>query len=157
VLATPGPSTAKVALGTAAGVVGFALVVKAILLISASKDVFDVGHKTVSWAKARREARAAKKEAEAKKNPLLLGMGDRASSSVAMQRFGRRSSTGGRTVAFRVQLGGDPYREAVVLRDRSRATLFRHGRPLVTFRASEYQQAKIRSGNGEILIFTDQI
>lgn len=140
---TPAPTSpaTKAAVGTAAavGVVGLVvLLVKAAGVYSAGRDVVTAGKHAAGWVRKQRDARP---------NPLpLLSMGG-----------GRRSATGGRTVAFRAQLDRDPYLETVLLLDSDRAVLVRHARRVAAFKPSAYQRAKIRSGIGEILIFTDQL
>jgi len=141
----PAPTSAstKAAVGTAAavGVVGLVVfLVKAAGVYSSGRDVVTAGRHAAGWVRRQRGARP-------NPTPLLA----------AGPRVGRRSATGGRTAAFRVQLGRDPYLETVLLLDADRAVLVRHGRRVAAFRPSSYQRAKIRSGIGEILIFTDQL
>lgn len=65
-----------------------------------------------------------------------------------------KSSTGGRTVAFRVRISE---METILLEDKSNAVLYRYNTALVRFRPTTYQLTKIRAGEGEVLIFEDQI
>jgi hypothetical protein len=84
-----------------------------------------------------------------RKNPLQLGSG--AWTSAHLQ---RTSATGGRDVAYRVDLNGDNDRIAMT---KSGAMFFRNEKLITKFKASRYQKTKIRSGTGEVLIFTDQL
>jgi hypothetical protein len=135
---TPAPASnpTAVAAVAAAVVVGVVAVVKIIMVVSTAKDVVHTGTSAAAWARRKRDERRAK-AAAARPNP--------------------RSATGGRTVAYRVALGRDPILETIVVRRDGRAVLVRRQTPVATFKPTEYQNAKIRSGNGEILIFTDQL
>jgi hypothetical protein len=119
--------------------------VKVALVYSTAKSVYDTGQSAAAWAKQKRDERRLKIDQakvasdHAKANPIGF------------------SSTGGRTVAYRVRLGCDPLSETIVVRRDGRAVLVRQAVPIVIFKPTEYQSAKIRSGVGEILIFTDQL
>jgi len=63
----------------------------------------------------------------------------------------------GRRAAFRAQLGGDPFVEAVELLPDGTAVFWRRRRPVARFEPTPYQLAKIRSGRGEIVVYLDQI
>jgi hypothetical protein len=65
---------------------------------------------------------------------------------------GRSSATGGRIVAYRVRL-----EEETVLFTGTKATLYRHGSEVASFKPSNFQKTKIRSSRGELLIFQDQL
>jgi hypothetical protein len=75
----------------------------------------------------------------------------------------RRSSSGGgghnenRRVAYRVQLGEDPYYETIAMMGDGTAVFFRRRRPMARFRPTAYQLAKIRAGEGEVFLYRDQL
>jgi hypothetical protein len=143
--APKGDSPTAVAAATAAVVVGVVVVVKLIMVYSTAREVITTGRSAAAWAKQKRDASKAKK-AEA-----VLAADKARANPIGF------SSTGGRTVAYRVRLGCDPISETIIARRDGRATLVRQATPIATFRPTEYQSAKIRSGYGEILIFTDQL
>jgi hypothetical protein len=63
-------------------------------------------------------------------------------------------TTGGRTLAYRVQLGGS---DTIAIGADGLATYFRGAQAVALFRPTTYQLPKIRSGHGEVLIFTHQV
>lgn len=67
----------------------------------------------------------------------------------------RKSSS--RRVAYRVDLSGDPYVEAVRMLPDGTAVLYRRRRPMARFRPAKYQFLKIRSSEGALLIYADQL
>lgn len=66
------------------------------------------------------------------------------------------STTAGRVLAYRVQLGF-PGGDAITFNTDGSATYTQQQRAVAVFRPTTYQLAKIRTGRGEVLIFTDQI
>jgi hypothetical protein len=151
----PSSSPTAVAAATAAVVVGLIIVVKLAIVYSTAKDVVSTGKRAATWAKKERDqlraARAAKAAAKAQ------AKAEKTAAKTAKPNPVATSSTGGRTVAYRVRLGIDPYNETIIARSDGRATLVRQRVPIATFRPTEYQNAKIRSGYGEVLVFTDQL
>ena len=63
----------------------------------------------------------------------------------------------GRRVAYQVDLNGDPYIETIRVLPNGDALIYRHTRPIAKFAPSPYQLAKIRSGNGSLSIYVDQL
>ena len=64
----------------------------------------------------------------------------------------RSSATGGRLVAYRVRLEQD-----IVEFEGRTAVLYRNDVAVAAFRPSPFQKTKIRSGEGEMLVFSDQL
>jgi hypothetical protein len=69
--------------------------------------------------------------------------------------FGLHAATRGRSVAYRADLDSDMDR--IALTKNGTAIFYRREQPVAKFKASKYQKTKIRSGEGEVLIFTDQL
>lgn len=69
----------------------------------------------------------------------------------------RPGTTKGRKVAYRVRLELDPVVETIRVDGDGTATLIRYGREIVRFTPSDWQLVKIRAGEGEVLIFADQV
>lgn len=133
-------TTTKVVLGAAAvgtGVVLWHVFVGGYTLASTSKGVVSDAKaaykKTKSWVERELGGR--------KKNPIQL--------------FGLHAATRGRSVAYRADLGNGMDR--IALTKTGSAVLYRREQPVAKFKASKYQKTKIRSGEGEVLIFTDQL
>jgi len=62
-----------------------------------------------------------------------------------------------RRVSFRVRLGVSPAYDYVVLFPNGTAILYRKRYAVVKFRPAPYQLGKIRNGEGDLLIYADQI
>jgi len=62
-----------------------------------------------------------------------------------------------RLVAFRARLDVSPAYEAIVIFPNETAILYRYRYPVVRFRPAPYQLRKIRYGEGEVLIYADQV
>jgi hypothetical protein len=60
----------------------------------------------------------------------------------------------GRRVAYRAELG---YGDTVTMVDNGTAVFWRRGQELGRFRPTHYQLSKIRSGQGELFIYLDQL
>lgn len=77
-------------------------------------------------------------EHKRRSNPLILSR--------------RSSATGGRLVAYRIRMERD-----IVEFEGRTATLYRNDVAVAVFNPSSFQKAKIRSGQGEVLVFKDQL
>jgi hypothetical protein len=62
-----------------------------------------------------------------------------------------------RLVAFRARLDVSPAYEVIVIFPNETAILYRYRYPVVRFRPAPHQLRKIRYGEGEVLIYADQI
>jgi len=60
----------------------------------------------------------------------------------------------GRRVAYRAELG---YGDTVTMVDNGTAVFWRRGQELGRFNPTHYQLSKIRSGQGELFIYLDQL
>jgi hypothetical protein len=87
-------------------------------------------------------------------NPLPLLPG---TSSTALARRRRDGHNQGRRVAYRAEIGLDPYYETIAIMGDGTAVLFRRRRPIARFQPTPYQLAKIRAGYGEVFVYRDQL
>jgi hypothetical protein len=69
----------------------------------------------------------------------------------------RRRTSKGRRLAYRVRLDASPSMEYVQVMPDGSAILLRHGHQVAKFRPTTYQLPKIHAGDGELLIFVDQL
>lgn len=60
-------------------------------------------------------------------------------------------------VAYRFELGGDPYMETVRMMSDGTAVAYRNTRPIARFIPTKYQYSKIRAGNGTLLVYMNQL
>lgn len=60
-------------------------------------------------------------------------------------------------VAYRFELGGDPYEETVLMLGDGTAVAYRQTRPIARFTPTKYQLPKIISGHGTLNVYTHQL